>query len=231
MKFLSGVCGAMVAAVAIAPDDGNLSNCLAWAGTPATSAGDRPAPHDAWRARAGDGGPVIAQAKVNSPAEGGATDVVWTSLVNVTTSGNSLHKAGGCDGCPDAGAVSEQQITSGSGYMQFTASETTTLRAIGLSAGNPGTTPTEIRFAVILQPGGIAEVRESGRYRTDTPFVTGDVFRIAVQSGMGSPVVRYYKNGKLIYRSTVAPEYPLLVAASLLSLHSTISKVMLHKAP
>ncbi|PWU20939.1 MAG: hypothetical protein C5B48_11870 [Candidatus Rokuibacteriota bacterium] len=172
----------------------------------------------------------IAGAKADSPLPG-ATDVVWISLVNVSTNGNSLQKTSGCDGCADAGAISQQQITSGSGYVQFTASEVGTLRAIGLSTGNPGTSVTEIKFALVFQPGGVAEVRESGAYRIDTPFASGDTFRIAVQSGGGSATIRYYKNGKLIYRSAVTPEYPLLVDTALLSRSATISNVVLYKAP
>src|SRR5882724_10871113 len=54
--------------------------------------------------------------------------VFWTSTVNVTATGNSIQKTGGCDGCADAGAVSLQSIASGDGYVEFTASELTTAR-------------------------------------------------------------------------------------------------------
>ncbi|HEY9420514.1 MAG TPA: hypothetical protein VIW92_03795, partial [Thermoanaerobaculia bacterium] len=47
--------------------------------------------------------------------------VIWTSLVNATASGGTLQKTGGCDGCPDAGAISQQQIASGDGAVLFTA--------------------------------------------------------------------------------------------------------------
>src|SRR5215831_4267366 len=187
-EFGSWLCRAMVVVFAVTPVD-----------TPAQTA-------DLLTGRQAQ----IAGAKADSPLPG-AIDVVWISLVNVSTNGNSLQKTSGCDGCADAGAISQQQITSGSGYVQFTASEVGTLRAIGLSTGNPGTSLTEIKFALALQPGGVAEVRESGAYRIDTPFVSGDTFRIAVQSAGGSSTIRYFKNGKLIYRSAVAPEYPLLV--------------------
>src|SRR3989454_7548375 len=58
----------------------------------------------------------------------GAQSVVWSNLVNVVTSGSSVMKIAGCDGCADAGAVSQQQITAGDGYFACTASETDTLR-------------------------------------------------------------------------------------------------------
>jgi len=38
-------------------------------------------------------------------------------------------------------------------------------------------------------------------------FVSGDHLRVAVEGG----VVRYYRNGTLLYTSSVTPAYPLLV--------------------
>jgi len=149
-------------------------------------------------------------------------NVSWTNPINVTATGNSIQKTSGCDGCEDAGAISQQQILSGDGYLQFTASETTTLRFVGLSVGDTGTTSAEIRFAIRLQS-GIAEVRESGTARTTTGFVSGDVFRIAVESG----VVKYYKNGVLFYTSALAPAYPLLVDSALASLNASINTAVI----
>jgi hypothetical protein len=57
--------------------------------------------------------------------------VIWTNLAAVTVSGNSIHATIGCDACT-AGAVSQQTILSGDGYVEFTAQETTMLRAVGL---------------------------------------------------------------------------------------------------
>lgn len=44
---------------------------------------------------------------------GSPENVVWTNVVNATATGNTLQKTSGCDGCPDAGATSQQTITSG----------------------------------------------------------------------------------------------------------------------
>src|SRR5206468_4216407 len=71
--------------------------------------------------------------------------VRWTDLLNVTAMSNTLQKTGGCGGCEDAGAVSAQQIASGDAWMEFTASETNTLRVIGLSSRNRGTARAEIK--------------------------------------------------------------------------------------
>lgn len=70
--------------------------------------------------------------------------------MNVTATANSINKTSGCDGCQDAGATSTQQIVAGDGYVEFTASETTTIRGIGLGVGNTDTSMADIDFAIAL---------------------------------------------------------------------------------
>ena len=131
------------------------------------------------------------------------------SLINVTASGNNLLKTGGCDGCSDATAVSEQQL-SGSGLVAFSAPEAGALRFVGLGSGGVGTEPGDTSFALRLQS-GVAEVRETGAYRTEIGFAAGDVFQITIEGG----VVKYWKNGGVFYTSGAA-------AASALRLHVAI---------
>jgi concanavalin A-like lectin/glucanase superfamily protein/Big-like domain-containing protein/purple acid phosphatase-like protein len=162
----------------------------------------------------------------NAAAAPAVENVTWTNLVNVTATGNSVQKTAGCDGCEDAGATSQQQIASGDGYLEFTASEITALRYAGLSNGNPGTSAAEITYAVRLQS-GIAEVNENGVYQAGTSFAAGDVFRIAVKSG----AVTYYKNGTPFYTSTAAPSYPLLVDTAILDLNGTVTNAVISRVP
>src|SRR5207244_4811257 len=108
--------------------------------------------------------------------------------VNVAANGNSLQKTGGCGGCSDAHAVSQQQIASGDGYVEFTASETATLRYVGLGPSSIGSVASSIRFAFRLHAGP-AEVREGRFYKSETSFAAGDVLRIAIESS----VVKYSK--------------------------------------
>jgi hypothetical protein len=162
---------------------------------------------------------------VAPPPPSNGTPVIWTSLVNVTVTGSTLTKTGGCDGCPDAGAISQQQIASGDGYVELTASELPTFRAFGLSNGNPGTTLAEIKFALRLQNGTI-EVRESGVYAADTVFVPGDLLRVSVVSGQ----VKYSRNGTVFYTSTLSPTYPLLVDTTLSNLGATLANVVISGA-
>lgn len=75
---------------------------------------------------------------------GSPQNVVWTNLVNVTATGNTLQKTSGCDGCADAGATSEQAIASGDGYFEFTVPSVAGQRFAGLRNGNGGTGWQEI---------------------------------------------------------------------------------------
>ena len=168
---------------------------------------------------------AVTVANGGSPPPGGG--VSWTQLVNAAANGSLLQKSGGCDGCQDSGAISVQTIASGNGFMEVAASETTTQRVIGLSSGNTDTTSADIDFALLFWPGGTVDVRENGVYRgAETSYATGNVFRIAVESG----VVKYYKNGAVFYTSGVAPSYPLLVDTSLFNAGASFGTVTLSTA-
>src|SRR3989442_435020 len=154
----------------------------------------------------------------NATIGSASPQVVWANLANVIATGGSLQKMSGCDGCFDAGAISQQQISSGTGYIEFTATETGALRYAGAAHAFTPNNQDTIDFAFRFQT-GVAEVREMGVYRTDVPFISGDVFRIIVVSG----TVRYYKNGTLVYTSTVAATYPLVGATALATLYATVT--------
>jgi hypothetical protein len=186
--------------------------------TPAPSPSPSPAP-----APPPGSTPVPSPAPPNPPASGsaGAQPAEWSMLVNATASGNSVTKTGGCGGCADGGAVSKQTLGS-TGYVEFTASETGTLRAIGL--GESPTDPASMLFSIRLQ-GTTAEVREGGVYKSETPFATGDVFCISVMSG----VVTYSRNGSAFFTSSGAGT-PLFVDVTLYDLNATITNVMIAAA-
>ena len=143
----------------------------------------------------------------------------WLSLINVSASGGGLLKTSGCDGCPDASAVSEQQV-GGSGTLNFVASESSSLRLVGLGAGGIGTAASDINFAVRLQ-GGIAEVRESGAYKTEVRFGAGDTFAISIDAG----VVRYSRNGTVFYTSGVRADFAMRVHVVLFSANAAVGGV------
>jgi hypothetical protein len=166
--------------------------------------------------------PVPSRAPVQTPsppvsASSGAQPARWSMLVNAAANGNSLTKIGGCDGCADSGAVSQQKIDS-SGYVEFAASGDG-LRAIGL--GEAPADPESMRFSVQLH-GATAEVRENGVYKSETPFTTGDVIRIGVSPG----VITYLRNGSVFYTSAGGAS-SLYVDVSLYDLNATITNVMI----
>src|SRR5688572_13022056 len=162
--------------------------------------------------------PAPAPAPVPPPT---AEAVRWMSLVNVTASGNNLLKTGGCDGCSDASAVSEQLLT-GPALVAFTAPEAGTLRFVGLGSGGVGTAAGDINFALRLQ-GGVVEVRESGAYQTETGFTAGDKFEITSEGG----VVRYWKNGGLFYTSGSHVPSALRVHVAMFNASAEIANVTL----
>ena len=134
-----------------------------------------------------------------------------------------MTKTSGCDGCYDAGAVSQRQIAGGNGYVQFRAGSTGALRVAGLTASFTGVSnPGSIAFGLRLQ-NGIAQVREGGVYRTDVTFAAADVFRISVQAG----VVRYSKNGTVFYTCGVATSSALALAVSIANLNGGIGGAVL----
>src|SRR5262245_38225175 len=78
-------------------------------------------------------------------------DVTWIDPVGVAVSGNTLTKTGSAGF--NAGATSSRFLES-AGFVEITATETTSNRAVGLNRGSTGTGYTEIDFAVYLATGG-----------------------------------------------------------------------------
>jgi hypothetical protein len=149
----------------------------------------------------------------------------WMSLINITAVGATLQKTGGCNGCPDASAVSEGQIN-GDGSVSFAVSDSGPLRFVGLGAGGIGTGPSDINFAIRLQS-GVAEVRESGAYTTETGFSAGDTLQILVEGG----VVTYLRNGTVFHTSTRQAGYSLRAHAILFDMNATVGGVLLGGVP
>jgi len=116
--------------------------------------------------------------------------------------------------------VASWNTVSNNGYFQFTVTETNTYRAIGLSSSFTGNSYTNIQYCFYLNAGGGLSIYESGTGRGGYgTFVTGDVLKISVESN----VVKYYKNGTLLYISTVTPTLPMLVHSSIYSANGTIA--------
>ena len=145
--------------------------------------------------------------------------VQWAFTVNVSATGTSLVKTGGCDGCPDASAVSSNSL-SGNGATQFVPSETGTLRYVGLGYGGPGTAPGDINYAIRLQ-NGVAEVREGNSYRTEIGFAATDTLGIVVENN----AVKYLKNGAVFYTSPTQAAAGLRLHAVLFNTNGAVNGI------
>lgn len=146
----------------------------------------------------------------NEPDTTADGSIVWHDTVNVTAEDSAITKTSGCNGCADAGAISEHSVTGGNASFDFTADASGPLLFAGLTSQQSIPSEDELGFSVRLQ-NGIAEVREQGNYRADTAFVAGDRFSIAVDGGQ----IKYLRNDTVFYTSTVTPQYPLYAGATL----------------
>ena len=160
-----------------------------------------------------------------SDAQSSAQNVVWTNIVNSSASGNTLQKPTGCF-CFDSGAISQQQITATGSYVEFNPSTGHRLFA-GLSTDTSSSTDySNINYAFNFWGDGTFDIREGwSNWRAQGTYATGDVFRIAIESG----VVKYYKNGGVIHTSGIAPTYPLVMDTSLVSVGSTVNNAVMFK--
>src|SRR5205085_1315872 len=142
-----------------------------------------------------------------------------------------LEKTSGCDGCLDAGASSQDQISTGDGYVEFTVGETDTFWMAGLSHGDDDQTFADVDFGFRFNGGGWADVLENGVYQSggDTPYAAGDVFRVSIVGG----AIVYSRNGTVLLEHARSAAYPLILDTSLGSIGATIhdAKVVMTTAP
>jgi hypothetical protein len=155
--------------------------------------------------------------------DGARSSVKWTQVINAVANGGSLRKTAGHGDTADSGGRSEQAITSGGGYMEFTAASANKTFFCGLARNATGTDYQGIDYSIKITDTGVAEVRENNAYRAETRYVAGDVFRIAVEGS----AVKYYKNGSVFYTSAKALSYPLVVKASLISIGAQVGNAFI----
>ncbi|MCA1632975.1 MAG: fibronectin type III domain-containing protein [Acidobacteria bacterium] len=156
-----------------------------------------------------------------------AENVIWSSVVGVQPTGNSLRKVSGTSSWYDAGAVSTRTIASGTGYVEFTPGNAVTWRMVGLGNGNSSQHFGDIEYALFLGGGSDLHIYEAGQYRGQFgAYAANDLLKVAVENGQ----VRYYRNDVLLYLSAVAPSYPLLVDTSLNTVNSEVNNVKIAAA-
>ncbi len=153
-----------------------------------------------------------------------ASSITWTHMVNCTATANSLQKTGGANEYDDAHATSAQAALSDDAYVEFTARQNDKERWCGLNNSNAmHQSAGDINYAIKLTNTRKAMVVENGVVKGKIKYKPGNVFRVAVESG----VVNYYKNGSVFYTSTAPPVYPLLVNASLVDEMAAVEEVMI----
>lgn len=148
-------------------------------------------------------------------------DVVWVNVVNASASGNDLQNISGDNW--NAGALSQQSIPAGSGFVEFTATETNRYRMAGLGHGDPDPYYTNLDFAFYLIPDGGLLIFEPGSITWVGSYSTGDRLRISVDGGQ----VRYWKNGAVVFTSGRTAQYPLRFDASLATPGASISDAVI----
>ena len=147
---------------------------------------------------------------------------VWRSDVGVAVRAFGLVNTAST-GWGLSGAVSTMELQSGDGYVEFTATDTASARMIGFNRGDANQSYTDLDFA-IYPAGGTLFVYESGSSRGSFgSFASGDRIRVGIEAG----VVKYRRNGTLLYTSSVTPQYPLLVDTAFYTAASTIAEVTL----
>lgn len=167
--------------------------------------------------------PVFTTRTTGQSSDGARQAITWSNMVNCSINGANLQKTGGRSDSADAGARSRQTITAGDAYVEFTVSEVNKTLYFGLSDGAIGTDFAEIDFAIKLTELSVADVRENNSYKAETPYQSGDVFRIADESG----VVKYYHNGSLMYVSQRKPSYPLIADVVLIGQGASINNAVI----
>jgi hypothetical protein len=169
----------------------------------------------------GDISPNVSVTVTNSAAPT-TENVVWTNSVGVTVNGNSLSKTTDW-GWGNSGASSTKAISSGDGYAEFTVWDAnSSISMLGLNNGDSNQDYTDIDYGLHPAGSGTLYVYENGISRGAVgPYAAGDKLRVAVEGG----VVKYRRNGALIYTSAVAPTYPLSVDTAFYSPNATVSDV------
>jgi hypothetical protein len=147
------------------------------------------------------------------PPAGPCGAATWANTVNVMATANSLQKTSG-GAAWNAGAISSTQLIAGDGTAQIRADGTLGYRMVGLSNGDPDQSYATIKYGLELIDGGALYVWEAGVLRGQFgSYGAGDLLKVEVLGG----VVKYSRMAggsgpwMLLYTSTVAPAYPLLL--------------------
>jgi hypothetical protein len=145
---------------------------------------------------------------------------VMFSPVNAEVRPGGIYvKVAGGDGVEDSGAVSGPVPLPAA--LTMIATERTTYRYVGWQASDRLGRVSDLLAGLAITSGGMAEVRERGRYVIDVPYHTGDVFTIALTPTW----IRYLRNGLEFSSHRVSLAGSLRAAFYLLSQGATLGPV------
>jgi hypothetical protein len=156
------------------------------------------------------------------PPSSAGTAVAWTEAAGVAVSGNNLTKTAPTASV-NTGTVSVQSLAAGDGSVAFTVAESNTSRMLGLSLPDADRSWRTLDFSFYLLADQRLAIYERGVYRGYFgTYFPGDVLRVGIESG----VVRYWRNDGVLYTSTAAPVFPLVVETWLYTTGATLTDVV-----
>jgi len=159
-------------------------------------------------------GATITSVRIGEPS--------WIHDVGMSVSDRTLTKTGVAGW--NAGGATTRAIETGDGFIEFSASETTTTRVLGLSHGDAGQSPVDIDFGIALNADGSLTALENNVSQGDPgTYATGDRFRVELSGGS----VKYLQNGTLFYTSTQTPLYPLRGDAAAYDPGATLTDIVI----
>jgi hypothetical protein len=155
-------------------------------------------------------------------------DILWDNLIRAhVISGTNTLLATELPG--QMGAESNQILSSGSGYIEFTVTSLTQIVGIGFSALASESDPSfnAMDFGIFQINDGLhcREFAASVLF-TPTALSINDVLRVEYYE-YGNRV-EYKQNGTTVFTSTKAPVYPVKMDATMLAVGNTIENVKLH---
>ena len=148
-------------------------------------------------------------------------DVVWTDLVGVSVSGNTITKTA-TTGWGNGGAASENILPSGQdGWVEFTIVSTSNNKMFGLSSTNQDAHYNTIEYAIHANGSGTLIIYESGVYLGSAgTYSIGDILKVERIGG----IISYKKNNNVAFTSNITSTGQLLADVSLLQTNSSISQ-------
>jgi alpha-tubulin suppressor-like RCC1 family protein len=170
--------------------------------------------------------PLTVDAALDTP---GATlgevrlgNLAWRNEAGVAMWGYGLLDSA-ATGWGSSGAATTVELGSGDGSVEYTATDIGAWRMLGLSNGDTDRNYTDIDFALAAGNGAVYVYQKGTQIGQYGGFALGDRLRVAVEGG----VVKYRRNGVLLYTSSQAIQYPLLVDSALYTSGTAMTDIVL----